>query len=113
MKRRRRKVTRFRRLVVLTIVTALAAYAYWALALPMGGGHARQVDVKPGQSARAVASELQREGAIRSRVAFLALAYVTRKAKHCGPGPMNFRRGSAGRRCWTQCIRESAGRGFG
>ncbi len=90
MKRRRRKATRFRRLVVLSLITALAAYAYWALGLA-GGRHAQPAGGREAGAGSARGRGLfQREGVIRSHLAFLALAYLTRKAGHLQAGTYEF-----------------------
>jgi len=90
MRKRRRPPTRIRRLIVLTLLTAVAAYAYWALAVPMGRGPEKAFTVTAGQSSRAIAASLQQQGIIKSRVAFLGLAYVTRKYRQLQSGEYRF-----------------------
>jgi len=65
--------------VTAILIAVLAAYAYWTIAIPVGGGKERVIEIPLGQSARGVAATLEREGLIRSRAAFLAYAYVTRR----------------------------------
>lgn len=87
MRRRRtfRLVTRT--VLLLAAAAALGAlWLYWSLAQPVGKGEPQTIAIHPGQSARAVAGELQRKGLIRSRHAFLAAARWSGKGNHLKAG---------------------------
>ena len=79
--RRRRFETRRRQAIrlVAVLVVLLGAYSYWAIAVPMGKGQAKVISIASGESAPAVAAQLEKAGLIRSRHAFLAYAYFTRR----------------------------------
>ncbi len=75
---RRRRLRAWVRLVAV-LIALLGAYSYWAIAVPMGRGQPKVVSITPGQSAWAVAGALEKAGLIRSRTAFFAYAYLTRR----------------------------------
>jgi UPF0755 protein len=90
---RRRRALRLvaRTALLLAAVAALGAlWVYWSLARPVGKGEPQTIAVHPGQSARAVAGELQRKGLIRSRRAFLAAARWSRKGNRLKAGGYRF-----------------------
>ena len=65
----------FLRAVVVLVIVAAALLAY-GLYLPAGPAQERFVQLKPGSSARRIASDLQTAGIIRSQSAFLFWHYI-------------------------------------
>ena len=82
---RRRRLRAWVRLVAVLVVL-LGAYSYWAIAVPMGKGQPKVISIAPGQSAWAVAGTLEKARLIRSRTAFFAYAYLTRRYRHLQAG---------------------------
>jgi UPF0755 protein len=76
--KRRRRLRKWAR-VALVVAGLLGVSAYWAIWAPAGKGEARVISIAPGESARQVGAQLQKEGLIRSEGAFLAYAWVTRR----------------------------------
>ena len=68
-------------LLVLLLAAAWLAYALW---LPLAPGEEKFVMLRPGLSARQIAAELHRAGAIRSARAFRALHYARRQSLKAG-----------------------------
>ena len=62
MRRPRRKPPRVRRLLVLTVLTAVGVYSTGRSRFRWEKADRRSVEIKPGQSSRAVAAMLEREG---------------------------------------------------
>jgi len=68
-------------LLVLLLAAAWLAYTLW---LPLPPGGEKFVMLRPGMSARQIAGELERSGAIRSGRAFLFLHYTRRQSLKAG-----------------------------
>ncbi|MFI5105824.1 MAG: endolytic transglycosylase MltG, partial [Terriglobales bacterium] len=78
MRRRKPKYRMFKflfRVVVILVIVAAALLAY-GLYLPAGPTQERFAQLKPGSSARRIASDLQTAGIIRSQYAFLFWHYI-------------------------------------
>jgi UPF0755 protein len=89
--RRRALPLAMRAVLLLAFVAALGAlWLYWSLARPIGKGEPQTIAIHPGQSARAVAGELQRKGLIRSRRAFLVAARWSGKGNRLKAGGYRF-----------------------
>jgi UPF0755 protein len=65
--------------VILIVVLAAGAWFAWGAFLPVNPGEAKFVLLRPGWSARYIASTLQREGIIRNATAFLLVHYAMGK----------------------------------
>ena len=65
--------------IILVVVIAAGLWFTWAALLPVNPGEAKFVLLRPGWSARHIASTLQREGVIRSATAFMVVHYAMGK----------------------------------